>query len=102
MNAPPYAALLGDVTAAPGQESARIDTENLSHAAIAVHQYSVGQFGLAQVTVSMEGVAGGPRFYQLPSVAQGTWWHVANVNGDDLTVTSVNRVSEQPPADLAH
>jgi hypothetical protein len=97
LDGPPRALLSNDATQALGRETLKLQTEGLVRATVAVHRFSPGVLGAAAASVEIRGGANGPHRLELMTDESHQWWHVAEIDGADLSVTILNAVAAAPP-----
>jgi hypothetical protein len=97
LNQPPGALLGPDAQRAPGRETLQLKTQGLVRAVIAVHRFTPGVLSSAGASVEIHGSTASPvRFDQIaPGI--GEWWHVAEIDGEDLAIRVFNHLANAPP-----
>lgn len=97
LHASPHALLGPDATRAPGQETLQLKTQGLLRAVIAVHRFTPGTLSNAGASVEIHGSTMNPVRFDKVAPGTGEWWHVAEIDGDDLSVRVFNQLAGAPP-----
>lgn len=93
----PTAALDGDVTDGPGEESITLRRISGARLVFAAHAFAEDmEIGAAQAELRLHIRPGGPTRAWTLDGGHGRWWHIASVEPDG-SVVEANLVADEPP-----